>query len=239
MMKTRRSYPIRFLLAAALQLACMGCTTTTTGEYSFEFSEDNKSNTILDTKLAQLQEEAKKYPKRSDLPFRIASVYYQKDEYNEAVKAIHQAIEIDPGEAKYHYHLGRVYMRMHELDKAEEAFRRSIEVMPPDRFTGGHGALGYVLCQEGKWDEALEQYKLCEQIDPDDPKNYYFIGCIYDIKKDRDRAIHYLNEYLRRGGSMFRANAFRMLSSYGVVDLPEESAESDRINPDWIQKTPE
>ncbi len=228
-----KKYSIPILLSASFLLAGPGCTTTktttTSGEYSFDFG-GGPDKTILDAKLKQLVVLSEKYPKRSDLPYQIAGVYYQKQEYHEAVNAIHHAIEIDPGEAKYHYHLGRLYLKMRELEQAEQAFRKALQLMPPNRYTGGHGALGYVLCQRGKWAEALEQYKACVRIDPTDPNCYYYLGCVHDVLGQSKEAISHLRTYLGMGGTMFRNKAIQILLTHGVK-LSEEELELKGPNP--------
>lgn len=212
---------IRNVLCLAPFILLPACTTTKVEEYSIQFPEETKETTVLDVKLSQLQKLAKEYPKRSDLHYQMAGIYYQREDYRSTVKCIQRAIEIDPQEMKYHFHLGRVYLKMRELDDAEKEFRRSLELMPQDRYTGPHGALGYVLCQKGKWVEAKAEFEACKRIDPSDPTPYFYLGCIYDVLKDEEQAVANLKQYIAMGGKGFRPKAFKILSTYGVP-MPEE-----------------
>jgi tetratricopeptide (TPR) repeat protein len=211
-----RSANVPFALLAVL---AAGCTSVQTDEQlNFMFAPDTGATktTVLDSKLERLEKLAKEYPRRSDLPYQIAGVHFQKENLKESARSLQRAIYIDPGEAKYHYHLGRIYLKMRELEKAEESFRRAIDLMPEGRYTGGHAALGYVLCQKGQFAAARSEFETCARIDPRDPNPHYFLGCIADAKRDRERAVHHLREYLLRGGKDYLSKASRILESYGV-----------------------
>jgi len=215
---------VRRLVLPALWAALSGCATTVTNEpASYTFTDDSHGNmTVLDSRLSRLEKLAQEYPKRSDIPYQIAGVHYQKADLKASAKSLERAIYIDPSEAKYHYHLGRVYLRMRELDRAETAFRRALDLMPAGRYTGGHAALGYVLCQKGRWDEARAEFEVCQRVDPKDPTPYFFLGCVDDARKDSKGAVANLKEYLRRGGKSYQTKAAAILASYGEAPPPRD-----------------
>ncbi len=216
---------VRMTLIGLALAILSGCKTSQTEDYSIRFSEADKrpEGTVLDAKLKQLEKLAEEYPKRSDIPYQMAGVWYQKENFRESAKSLERAIYIDPNEVKYHYHLGRVYLSMRELDPAEKEFRRAIELMPSDRYTGPHGALGYVLCQKGRWTEALAEFEACARIDPTEPNSYYYLGCVLDVLKDGDGAVANLKKYLELGGKGFRPKAAEILAGYGVAARGEET----------------
>lgn len=184
---------------------------------------EKNSHSILDSHLNNLREEVKEYPKRHSLHYQIAAVHYQKSEFKQSVDAMHKAIELSPKITKYHYHLGRVYLLMGELADAEEQFRYACEYMPRDRYTGPHSALGYTLMRRERADEAIEQFKTCVKIEPENPSFYYFLGSIYDIRGDRENVIRYYREYLTHGGKKYRKNALFVLEKLGVeVELDDD-----------------
>jgi tetratricopeptide (TPR) repeat protein len=213
-----------WMLAIPILLAALGCKTTQTETYGPVQYADSSENSVLDSRLRQLETLSKEYPKKSEYPYQMAGVYYQKEDYKGTAKALEKAIFIDPDEPKYHYHLGRIYLQMRELDLAGKSFRRAIELMPSDRYTGPRGALGYVLCQQGKWAEAAVEYDACARIDPSDPTPYYYLGCIHDRLGNKEKATASLTEYIRRGGTTYRTAASRILSAHGVTP-PEPEGE--------------
>ena len=76
----------------------------------------------------------------------------QKGEAREAIDALRQAIELDPGNAATHYNLARV---LHELGRYEEAadgFREAIRMH--EGFIEAHYNLGKTLYDLGKHEEA-------------------------------------------------------------------------------------
>jgi tetratricopeptide (TPR) repeat protein len=203
-----------FAAVTSLLLLPLGCSTTQNDGYSVRFS-DGTSTTVLDSKLKQYEKLSKEYPKRADIHYDMAGLHYQKMDYREAARDLENAITLEPNEPKYHYHLGRVYLSMRELDRAETCFRRANELMPAGRYTGAHGALGYVLCQKGRWKEALAEYETCAKIDPGDANSFYYIGCIRDVLRDREGAVSNLKQYLLLGGTEYRRKAIEILAAYG------------------------
>ena len=218
-----RPTPFR-LLAAGVTFALSastGCETTTSEKTHYALS-DGKSDSILDSRIHQVEAEVVKYPLRSDLHYQIASLHAKKGDCVEAVKALERAIHLSPDEAKYHFHLGRLYLTMNDLDKAEAEFRKSVGLSREGRYTGPHAALGWTLSLEKQQDAAIQQFEKCIQIDPEDPTFYYFLGSIHDIKNDREEAIRCYREYLARGGQNYRNKTIDILRSLGVTtgDLP-------------------
>jgi tetratricopeptide (TPR) repeat protein len=218
---------VRMILLSLMLAIFSSCKTTKKEDnYSIRFSDPYKvsENTILDSRLKELEKLADEYPKRSDIPYQIAGVWYQKENYRESARSLERAIYIDPQEGKYHFHLGRVYMNMRELDLAEKEFRRALELMPGDRYTGPHGAMGYLLCQKGRWQEAQKEFEACVRIDPAEPNSYYYLGCIADVQHNGDAAVANLKKYLELGGKGFRPKTVEILASYGVGARAEETS---------------
>ncbi len=208
-------------IGSCLLAATFGCKTTVTKDefvgVSFDQQQGSGDSSVLDSQLKKLESLSRTYPKRPDLHYKMAGVHCQKENLHDAAKSLQRAIYLDPGDSKYHYHLGRLYMRMHELEKAEKALRRAVELMPRERYTGGHAALGYVLCQTGRMQEARAEFETCTRIDPEEPNSYYFLGCIDDAGGRRDSAVANFKEYLARGGQLYRTRARTLLLGYGIA----------------------
>ena len=211
---------IHLMLAAA---ACLhvGCQTSTTTKSEYQFPSA-KPTSILESKRVALQQEASLYPKRHELHYQIAGVCFQQEDYRGAQVALTKALEIKPNDSKYHYHLGRIYLRSGDLDLAESHFRRSASLVGENRYTGPHAALGYVLAKRERFSEALEEFKKCVEIEPENPAFYYFLGSVHDILGDKEATIHHFQEYLTRGGVSYRAKVEFLLDKMGieVVSLP-------------------
>lgn len=217
-----------------LSLWSPGCQSVTTEKQSYQLS-DGKSESILDTRLRKLEGEVMKYPLRSDLWYEIASLHYQKADYLNSATALTKAIELSPSETRYHYHLGRVYLQMRDLEAGEKSFRQALRVAGESRFSGPHAALGLTLAMKTHKDlpGAIEQFRKCIELEPQNLIYYYFLGSLYDMQGERESAVKHYQEYLARGGARYRRKTIQLLESLGVrVDedqLPEAKGGHEEI----------
>lgn len=218
--KTPDLFPRLALLGVLLVVPA--CTTTVTEKGTDYEIADAQSSSFRDTELDNLKAEVEKYPKRHDLHYRIAGIYFERGSYYKSRDALEQAIELESGEGKYHFQLGRVYLRMQELEPAETQLRTAIRCWPPKRFSGPHAALGYVLSLKKDHEGALREFQTCIEIEPGNTEYYYSLAAQYDLVGNKEQAIHYFREYLQRGGTTYRRNAIFILESMGVKveDLP-------------------
>ena len=85
---------------------------------------------------------------------------------------------------------------------------------------------GITLLTEKKYDESIRHFQKCIEIEPDNTLHYYFLGSFYDMKNDRENAIHSFQEYLVRGGTKYRTKASELLKTMGVAvdELPRAAA---------------
>ncbi len=210
------------LLGSLIPSLFAGCETTTTEKSNYALT-DGKSDSILDSRIRQLETEAIKYPLRSDLHYSIASLHAKKGDCAESAKALEKAISISPDEGKYHFHLGRLFLTMRDLDRAEKEFRTALSLSREGRYTGPHAALAWTLSLKKQNDAAIEQFEKCIRIDPENPIFYYWLGATHDIQGHREKAIHNFREYLARGGTTYRSKAVNILQSLGVApaDIPD------------------
>lgn len=213
--------PLALSIAAAL-LLLSSCETTTKERSDYTVS-DGKTDSIIDSRIKQLSEEAIKYPLRADLHYQIASLHAKKGDCIESARALERAIAIAPDDAKYHFHLGRLYLNMNDLDNAEASFRKSLDLSQKGRFTGPHAALGWTLSLKKDQAGALEHFQKCIEIDPENPTFYYFVGSLNDMQGNKEAAVRSFREYLARGGQTYRKKATQILLSLGVkpADIPE------------------
>lgn len=210
------------LFSAVLAAGGSGCRTTvkeTSGAYSIS---DRKPSSVVDAELKKLLEEIGTYPKRHDLRYRVAGIYFARGEYRAAVEHLKQALRLAPDEPKYHFRLGQTYFRMRELDLAERELREAIRLWPPKRYSGPHAFLGYVLSLKRDHTGAIAEFQKCIETDPGNPEFYYALGAQYDIVGDKEQAARCFHEYLLKGGTTYRKNAVFLLRKLGA-DVPEEA----------------
>ena len=84
-----------FSLIFVTVLFVSGCTTTVTQTTDYEVT-DGTTASVVDTRLKKLHEESLKYPKRSDLHYQMALLYFQQAQYHESREALEKATEMEP-----------------------------------------------------------------------------------------------------------------------------------------------
>src|SRR5580704_14782836 len=81
--------------------------------------------------------------------------------------------------------LGDAYTQVHDFANAEIAYNTAVGLEPEE--PGHHRGLAQTLAAEGKFKEALAQYQLLADADPDDPENYLHLA-------EMHRQLHQLDE---------------------------------------------
>jgi tetratricopeptide (TPR) repeat protein len=81
--------------------------------------------------------------------------------------------------------LGDAYTQVHDFANAEIAYNTAVGLEPED--PGHHRGLAQTFAAEGKFKEALVQYQLLADADPDDPENYLHLA-------EMHRQLHQLDE---------------------------------------------
>lgn len=81
--------------------------------------------------------------------------------------------------------LGDAYTQLRDFPNAEIAYNKAVDAEPDE--PGHRRGLAQTLAAEGKFKEALAQYQLLSQADPDDPENYLHLA-------EMHRQLHQLDE---------------------------------------------
>ena len=108
----------------------------------------------------------------------------------EARRAYHQALELNPAMADAHVNIGRLYHQAKEPDKAEAHYRAAGTHAPDDPIP--HFNLGVLLEDGRRPAEAIKAYREAVACDPDFADAHYNLGLLYDASGKRSHAIHHL-----------------------------------------------
>lgn len=107
----------------------------------------------------------------------------------EAVEEYHQAVETYPQLREAHAALGFYYQRTGLLAKAAEEFRTVVSL--EGDFLAFFN-LGYVLIELNRYDDALDAFQQCLELEPGDPATHYEIGYIHYSRGEYHTAIKHL-----------------------------------------------
>jgi tetratricopeptide (TPR) repeat protein len=109
----------------------------------------------------------------------LGMVAGKKKQYAEAVKFFQRAVELKPNSLDPHLNLGRVYRVMGLAGPAEVHLREALAISPLDSRV--RNELGQLLDQEGRTDEAEDQFRASIRIEPN-ALAYDFLGML-DIRR--------------------------------------------------------
>jgi tetratricopeptide (TPR) repeat protein len=116
---------------------------------------------------------------------------------SEALEAYNKAIEIKPDDHKAWSNKGAALSSSGRHDEALEAFSKSIEIKP-DHQEAWYNK-GATLTDLGRYAEGIEAYNKSIEIEPDDYDAWYNLACLYSLKKEKDKALKYLQKAIENG----------------------------------------
>lgn len=125
----------------------------------------------------------------SAVNFVYAFFLSQTDNFEDAIRYCHRAIELEESNYLFYKTLGYLYLNSGNSEIAIESYMKSLEINQDNlsAFTG----LAFALQFSGQFDRALTEYKDIISRYPDSAMVYYHMGTIERIKGNFDNAIEY------------------------------------------------
>jgi len=143
----------------------------------------------------QLEEAKKQYgialqidPKFAGTYVALAALAVAKNRREEAEEYFRKAIEMDPGTTGpgAYFEMGTMYLRALEFDKAQDAFESAIELDPLSGLA--HGGLGSVFADQGKLEQALEEFAIAVRHEPANQQILASLAGLHDKLREFDKA---------------------------------------------------
>jgi tetratricopeptide (TPR) repeat protein len=110
----------------------------------------------------------------------------------EAQRAYHQSLTLDPTLSDAHVNLGRLYQEAKRPVQAEAHYRAAIEHAPADPIP--HFNLAVLLDDLRRADEAIRAYRQAIECDPDFADAHYNLGLLCEALGKRSEAIRHLRK---------------------------------------------
>jgi type IV pilus assembly protein PilF len=128
--------------------------------------------------------------------YQLGAQYYRNGNYELARSRLERAIEFDPKNAKAHSLLALTFDELGIDRLADESFRRAVRLAPDDKDV--RNAYAVYLCQNRKYDDALEQFDRAIRIRENDSSwiEMTNAGVCVSQKPDLDRAEGYFRQAL-------------------------------------------
>jgi Tfp pilus assembly protein PilF len=109
---------------------------------------------------------------------------------DEARRAYHEALRLEPDMVDAHINLGLLYHRDGRLQEAEQCYRKAIEHAPQEVL--GHFNLAVVLTDKGNRKQAIEAYETVVRLLPSFAEAHCNLGTLYEAEGQKAQAIqHY------------------------------------------------
>ena len=96
--------------------------------------------------------------RRARIRMELAIGYFEQGQTNVALDELKQVIASDPSFPDAYNLRGLIYMRLNDMRQAEDSFRRAVALNPRDANVQHN--LGWLLCQQGRYDESLRSFEV-------------------------------------------------------------------------------
>ena len=126
---------------------------------------------------------------------KLGNVYAEKRMFQPALRAYHQALELDPSLATVYNNMGNVFFSINELGQARSAYMKAIEE-DPDHVRARFN-LAMIMKKQGSFQEMIPVLHQAMEIDPGYAEAHYETGNAYRELKQYDEAITAYTEAIR------------------------------------------
>lgn len=133
-------------------------------------------------------------PNNSNGFARLAGLYYDNEQHDEAITAGKRAIELKPDNAVAYHNLGTSYGIKKQYNEAMKALKKAIEIDP--KMSVAYDWMGRFLMENNAYNEAVEAYKKGIEAAPSEPNlrkalavAYYRMGRYDDAITTIDKTI--------------------------------------------------
>jgi tetratricopeptide (TPR) repeat protein len=138
--------------------------------------------------------------------------------FDEAIKEIKRALELEPLSLVINRNVGQVCFYARQYDQAIEALKRTIEMNPNFAYT--HSILGSVYSQKSMYEEALAEFRI--------EKDTEWLGITYVRMGKRDEAQDLLEDLLVRSKKV-RISPYTIAVVYFALGEKDQGFE-------WLEK---
>lgn len=202
-------------ITVVLFIWASGCVTDKQESFSWSMGDGEGGQSTVMSRIKKLKSQIETMPNRADLRAKLADYYFLANDdeldghYDLAIKAINEAIVLEPKNAMYHYRLGSYHQELNQLEEAEAAFRQSIKYTS-EGYSGPDLSLAFVLALQNKNHEAINIYLEVLALYPNQPTALYYLASNYDCVGQTDLAEKYF-EACARMDSPHRQSAMDQL----------------------------
>jgi tetratricopeptide (TPR) repeat protein/ADP-heptose:LPS heptosyltransferase len=136
---------------------------------------------------AKYQELLELQPAHVDALNLLSVIALQTGNHASALNLLGRAIELDPGNAAFHFNRGTVLQALHKPDEALSSYDRALEIKSD--YAESHCNRGLVLAQLKRWDAALASYDRAVAIKPEFAQAHFNRGIVLEKLERWEQAL--------------------------------------------------
>jgi tetratricopeptide (TPR) repeat protein len=110
-------------------------------------------------------------------------------------KILQRAVNINPQNQRARLMLAAIYQKRGNVAAAEDELRVAVQRNPTGPIP--HIKLGVLLKDEGKYQEALQQFHIVERMRPHNPEMLFYTGMTFKQMNRCHMSVQYLNRFLK------------------------------------------
>lgn len=122
-------------------------------------------------------------PKNAKKDFEKGTSLLAENKLPDAASSFGKALAIYPQYADAWLNLGKVQWQMGGKDAARESFHKSMDL--DNKLVGPWQELGYLACDESKWEDAVRYLDQAVRLDPMDSPNAWFFSAVANYNLGR------------------------------------------------------
>ncbi len=134
------------------------------------------------------------HPSRMTELLAVADEAIEKDDFEEATKALQSALIIDSQNIDALQRSGYVFTQTKEYEKAEESFSLILEIDDSDDMA--HVLLANILHKQGKEELAEKHHERAIELDSEyAPHHYNYANTLYDLGRNKEALVGYTRAF--------------------------------------------
>ena len=123
-------------------------------------------------------------------------IFLMRKEHDKAIDSLKIAIDLNPSYADAYSSLGYVLIYADELDKAIDNIKKAMRLNPLPR-SWYYFCLGFAYQQSKQYEKAIEVYKKCLEMDPDNWATLVGMVIVYGNMGEKENAKAAISELYR------------------------------------------
>jgi protein O-GlcNAc transferase len=167
-------------------------------------------------------------PGNAELHLKLAQIFAQGSEPDEAVEEAQRAVELEPASRDAQIALGMAYWKLNGFEYNEETLNAftAAHQLDPDGFSTNL-LLGSIESKYERWDDAAAHLRAAAKANPDAPEPWYQLGMNAYEQKQQAEAHDLLERYLSLYGTSGRQNpSQKRLALLTLDQIAQEQGET-------------